>query len=124
MTSLSNLFSTYTPCSRHQKVKITNKSFSFVVGKATIVLSNNLLLKLVLNVPNLSCNLIFINKLTCHLNCGAKFSQTDHIFQELCSGKRISSARELGGLFILGKEAEKIPKALQCESSFNHENVL
>lgn len=97
---------------------------SFVVGKGAIVLSNNLVLKSVLHVSNLFCSLISISKLTHHLNCCAKFPQTHSVFQELCSGMRIDNAKELEGLFILEEEAEKIPKALQCERSFNNEIML
>ena len=90
MTSLSNLFSIYTPCLRHQKVKIANESLSSIVGKGTIVISKKFILSLVLHVPNLSYNLISINKLTHDLNCYTKFSPTWCVFQKLCSGRGLA----------------------------------
>ena len=116
MIGLSYIFSTYTSCSRHQKVKIADGSLSYVVGKGLTVLGRW--------KACLYCNLISISKLTHDLNYCSKFSPTHCVFQNLCSGKRIKSAREMEGLFVLGEEVEKISKALQCESSFSSEIML
>ena len=46
MTSHSNLFSSYTPCSGRQKVKIADGSLSSVAGKGSIPISKNISLSL------------------------------------------------------------------------------
>ena len=69
MTSESTLFSSYSPCAGNQKIKIADGSFSAIAGKGSVVLSPVLTLKNVLHVPNLSCNLMSVSKLTQDTNC-------------------------------------------------------
>ena len=64
MAGSSNLFSTYNPCSGQHRVKIADGSFSIVAGKSSIVVTKDLILESVLHLPNLSCNLIYVGKLT------------------------------------------------------------
>ena len=61
-----------------------------------------------LQVPNLSYNLLSVNKLTKDLNRMAKFSASNCEFQDLCTGKKINSAKEVDGLYYFEEE----PKAL------------
>ncbi|RVW99495.1 Copia protein [Vitis vinifera] len=58
MTSFSNLFNTYSPCSSSEKIRITDGSFSPIAGKGLVKLSENIDLKYVLHVPKLACNLL------------------------------------------------------------------
>ncbi|RVX13458.1 hypothetical protein CK203_021021 [Vitis vinifera] len=102
MIGLSYIFSTYTSCSRHQKVKIADGSLSYVVGKGLTVLGRW--------KAYLYCNLISISKLTHDLNYCSKFSPTHCVFQNLCSGKRIKSAREMEGLFVLVKRLRRFQR--------------
>ena len=106
MTGSSNLFSTYIPCSGQQRFKIADGSFSIVAGKGSIVVTKDLILESVLHVPNLSCNLISVGKLTKDLKCVVNFFPNGCIFQDMLLGKRIDSGKEVDGLFIL--EEEKI----------------
>ena len=64
MAGSSNLFSTYNPCSGQHRFKIADGSFSIVAGKSSIVVAKGLILESVLHLPNLSCNLISVGKLT------------------------------------------------------------
>ena len=57
MTSTSSLFKTYYPCPKNQKVRIADRSISSIVGKGSIQISDIIILKFVLHVPNLSCKL-------------------------------------------------------------------
>ncbi|KAH9657194.1 retrovirus-related pol polyprotein from transposon RE1 [Citrus sinensis] len=104
MTSHSKLFSSYIPCSGSQKIKIADGSLSSVAGKGSIPISTNLVLTYVLHVPNLSCNLLFISKITKDLHCIAKFSPSYLEFQDMCSGKKIGSAREVDGLYYFEED--------------------
>ena len=54
------------------KVKIEDGSLSMIVGMGTIKIGPNLILLFVLHVPNLTCNLLSISKLTQDLNCVTK----------------------------------------------------
>ena len=110
MTGSSNVFSSYIPCSGHQKIKIAYGSLSFVAGKRTVQISNSIILYSVLHVPNLSCNLLSVSKLTHDFNCSANFSLTNCVFQDLCTGKRIGSAKEVDGLFLLDSDSDKMSR--------------
>ncbi|KAL6340459.1 hypothetical protein AAG906_006123 [Vitis piasezkii] len=59
MTSFSNLFNTYSPCSGSEKTRIVDGSFSPIAGKGLVKLFENIDLKFVLHVPKLACNLLF-----------------------------------------------------------------
>ena len=74
MTGQSHQLITYSPCLGTSKIKIANGSISTVAGKGFVYLSPLLTLKDVLHVPNLSCNLLSISKLTLDQGCIAKFS--------------------------------------------------
>lgn len=99
MTSYSNLFSTYLPCSGNRKIKIADGSLSPIAGTGSIPLTKGLTLTSVLHVPKLSCNLFSVSAFTKSNNCVAKFFPTHCDFQALDSGKTIGSAREINGLY-------------------------
>ena len=80
MTGSSTSFTTYVPCVGNMKVWIVDGSYTPVAGKGTISLTKTFSLESVLHVPNLSCNLLSISKLTRDLNCVAKFSSTSVVF--------------------------------------------
>ena len=101
MTHLSHMFSSYTPCPVTLKVHIADGSLlSLVTGKGFVVLSKNLIFKLVLHVPNLSYNHLSISKLTKDSNCMAKFFPSHCEFQDMGSGRMIGSAREVDKLLL------------------------
>ena len=69
VTSFSNPFNTYSPCSGSEKIRIADGSFSPIAGKGLVKLSKNIDLKYVLHVPKLACNLLSVSKLTKDSNC-------------------------------------------------------
>lgn len=71
MTSHSNLYTSYNPCSGRQKVNVADGTLSSVAGKGRIPISKDLSLDNALHVPKLSCNLLSIRKITKDLNCVA-----------------------------------------------------
>ena len=82
MTSSSHLFESYSPCSRNEKVRIADSSFSSIAGKGLIKISKRMDLKSVLNVPKLVCNLLSISKLSKGSNCCVTFFESYCIFQD------------------------------------------
>ena len=68
MTSFSNLFNSYSPCSSSEKIRITDGSFSPIAGKGLVKLSENIDLKSILHVPKLACNLLSVSKLSKNSN--------------------------------------------------------
>lgn len=100
MTGLFNLFSTYILLSGKQKVKIADGFLSSVAGKDSISVSKTMILISVLHIPNLSCNFLSVSKLTKDLNCMAKVSPSNPEFQDLYTGKKIGSAKEVDELLL------------------------
>ena len=112
MTGSLKLFCSYNPCAGNKKIKIADGSLSVIAGIGSIVISPSLTLHKVLHVPNLSCNLLSISKLTRDLNCQVNFFPSYFDFQELTSGKTIGSARESGGLYFF-EEGSKLKRPVQ-----------
>ena len=123
MTGDITVFDNYSPCHDHSTVQITDGTLSKVVGKGSVVISEDITLNSVLYVPKLDCNLLSISKLSNDLNCVTKFSPNVCVFQILGSGKTIGSAEECDGLYLLQvKDSNKKPKANSCDwqSLFQH----
>ena len=77
MTSCKKLFSSYVPSLSNQEVRIADDSISLVPA---VQISSNILLKAVLHVPKLSCNLLSVSKLTRDLNCVTNFTSSTCVF--------------------------------------------
>ena len=58
-------------------MKVANDTFSSIIGQG-IASITPLTLQNVLQVPNLSCNLLSVNKITKDLNCFVKFCDIPH----------------------------------------------
>lgn len=99
MTGCAQLFSSYIPNNGNTKVRIADGSLSPIAGIGTVKINSTLVLKSVLHVPNLSCNLLSISKISEDCNCRVIFSQNCCEFQDLSSGKRIGNASEHEGLY-------------------------
>ena len=95
---LKFFFSSYKPCAGNCKIKIAKESLSPVANKRTI---STLKLQFVFHVPDHSCSLLSVNKLTKHLSCLVKFSASYCEFQDRSSGRMIDSARECEGRYLL-----------------------
>jgi len=77
-----------------------------VAGKCSIVLSPLLTIQHVLHVPNLSCNFLFVSKLTKNENCQTLFFDIHCVFQDLISGQIIGSAKQSCELYYFEDEPE------------------
>ena len=106
MTGDFSLLSSYKPCAGNFKIKVVDGSLSAVAGKCSIVLSPQLTIQDVLHIPNLSCNLLSINKLTKNKNCQTLFFDNYYVFHDLISGQIIGSAKQSGGLYYFEDEPE------------------
>ena len=77
---------------------------------------DSLELDFVLYVPNLSCNLLSVRKLSKDLNCIAKFSSSCCEFQDLSSGRTIGKARECDKLYYYEDSAMENGQAQAASS--------
>lgn len=78
MTGDLTVFNSYSPCPNNFTVRIADGTLSKVMGKGSVIISQNITLNSVLYVPTLDCNLLSISKLTRDLKCVTKF------FPNLC----------------------------------------
>lgn len=74
-------------------------SLSSVVEKMSIQISTSITLNYVLQMPNLSCNLISISQLTKSSHYSAQFFRSYCVFQNLSSEITIDSVKEYEGLY-------------------------
>ena len=80
-----------------------------ISGKGNVSITLNITLSSVLHVPNMSCNLLSINKLTKSQNCFITFFFTHCVFQDPTMRKVIGSAKKRKGLnYLVTKEPGKI----------------
>ena len=93
-------------------------SLSPIAGKGSIIIFENLILKFVLHVPNLSCNLFSVSKITKDSNYFAKFCDSHCEFQHQHSGRMIGHARMTNGLyyfdnnFLKGRQAQAVSSSV------------
>ena len=113
MTGDFTLFSSYSPCPYNYTVWIADGTHSKVMGKGSIIISQNITLESVLYVPKLDCNLLSISKITRDLKCVTKLFPNLCEFQILELGKTIGNAEECVGLYLF--QVEK-PKELKNHS--------
>ena len=111
MTSFSNLFSSYSPCSSSEKICIVNGSFSPIVGKGLIKISKNIILKSILHVTKLACNLLSMSKLSKDVNCHVTFFESHCEFQDQSSRRRIANARMIEGVYYFDELSSSNKKA-------------
>ena len=103
-----------------KKIKIADGSLSVIASMGYVIISPTLTLHKVLHVPNLSCNLLSIIKLTSDLKCRANFFPSFYEFQELTTGRMIGCARESGGLYFLENRSSMTrPAQNTCYSSIS-----
>ena len=74
MTGSAHFLNTYVPCLGSFKIKIDDDSLLIGTGKGSMPISQNLTLNSVFYVPNLSHNLLSINKLIHDLKYVIKFT--------------------------------------------------
>ena len=115
MTGDITVFHKYTPCLDNTTVRIADGTLSKAVGIGSVIISNDIVLKSVLFVPNLDCNLLSISKITRDLNCVTKFLPNVCVFQVSSSERTIGNARLCAGLYLLRAND---PKNKTQKSSF------
>lgn len=115
MTGDIRVFNSFEPCQGNLHVKIADGSLSKVTGCGSAVISKTLMLKSVLYVPNLDCNLLSISKLNCDEKCFTKFYPTYCVFQDLTSERMIGTAELQNGLYIL-----KVDASLNIHGQFSN----
>ena len=101
MTGNSSLFFNFQSHKSTCPVTLADGSTSRVIGSGTINPTPSLTLSSVLNLPQLSFNLISVSKLTKSLNCCASFFPDYYLFQDLMTKKMIGKGHDSGGLYIL-----------------------
>lgn len=111
MINLSNFFCTYSPCYGLDKIRIAYSTFSPIVGKCLIKLSKKLNLNSILHVPKLACNILSVSKITKDSNCRVIFCDSYCEFQDRTSGKKIGSAKLIGGLYYFDDDFSGNKKA-------------
>lgn len=128
MTSVSHLFSTYSPCAGNRKIKITDSSFLAVIGTGSIHISPLLTLKDMLHVPRLDFNLLSVDKLTQNQNCHTNFFPYHCEIQGLATRKMIGNASLSGRLYYSNDGSlskESIPTScLGVISDYGCEDVM
>ena len=93
MTHSQNLFLTYSSSSGHDKVHITNGSFSSIAGRESLRCNSSITLPYVLHLPNFSHNLLSISALKKDLNCKVTSYPSSCVIQELSTEKTIGYGR-------------------------------
>lgn len=100
---MSSFFSSYSICSRKDKVKIVDRSYSSIVGKGIVFITPTLPLSFVLHVPNFMLNLLSLSHIIKSLNCCVMFFflPSHYVFQNLDMKKTIGRGHEEDGLYVL-----------------------
>nr|KYP71370.1 hypothetical protein KK1_010629 [Cajanus cajan] len=76
MTGDLIVFKSHSPCLNNYTVRIADGTLSKVMGKGSVIISQNITLNSILYVPKLDYNLLSISKLTRDLKCVTKSSLT------------------------------------------------
>ena len=108
MTGDSILFTTFQSHPSTPTVTLAYGSTSCVLGPETIHLTPLITLTFVINLPQFSFNLIYVNKLTRTLNCSISFFHDYCLIQDLSTNRIIGRGRESRGLYILKTEVSKV----------------
>lgn len=111
MTGASNLFTSYTPSSGKDKVRVADGSMSPIIGRGTIRCTKTLSLSPVLHVPKFPVNLLSISSITKSLNCKCWFDPTCCAFQELGTGRLLGTGTMHDGLYYLDEGGDEIALA-------------
>lgn len=109
-------FSSYSPSTSNKKVTIVDDSLSIITRIGTFKLTPFLTLHDVLHVPNFSCKLLSINKITSDHICQANLYSFYCEFQEPPSSRMIDNAKKRvrgNGLYYL----EGLYLSRQCQST-------
>jgi hypothetical protein len=103
-----------------KKIRIADGSYSSIVGKSLVNLSQNISLKNVLHVPKLTCNLLSVSKFYKDSNYRVTFVESYCVFQELKSKKMIGSAKLINGLYYFEDQDSKNKEAQGLSSCMSN----
>ena len=103
MIGASNLFTSYTPTSGKDKVRVTDGSVAPITGRGTVKCTKALSLSPVLHVPKFLVNLLSVSAITKSLNCRGWFDPTCCGFQELETGRILGTGTMHDVLYTLMK---------------------
>ena len=123
MTYNPNQFKTYLSCPSNRKIDVAEVTTTTVAGIGDVQVTSNLVLKNVLHVPQLSINLVSIQKLTQDLSCRAIFDASFCEFQDQGSRRKIGLAKENNGLyFLITSSQPELVKSILSTSFFSSSN--
>ena len=123
MTHNPNQFKTYLPCPSNRKIVVVDGTTTIVASIGDIQVTSNLVLKNVLRVPQLSTNLVALQKFTQDLRCRVIFYASFCEFQDQGSGRKIGLAKEHNGLYFLSSSSEpELVKSTLSTSFFSSLN--
>ena len=122
MTGSPRYFSSYTPRSGKDRVRIADGSSAPIMGCGTVNCAPSLPLNFVLHVPNFPENLLSVSSITRSLNCGAWFEPKFCVLQELKSGRIIGTGTERDGLYYLDNTPS--PAALTTRSATSTDELF
>ena len=101
MTGNHHLFSSHTPYANPSSITIANGSYSRVIGSGTVEPTPSIPLSHVLNVPDLTFNLLSPSKLTRQSNCFITLFHDHCLIQDLTTKQVIGRGYESGGHYFL-----------------------
>ena len=123
MTHNPNQFKTYLPCPSNRKIVVVDGTTTIMAGIGDVQVTSNLVLKNVLHVPQLSTNLVSIQKLTQDLSCRVIFDASFCEFQDQGSKRKIGLAKEHNGLYFLSTSSQpELVKFTLSTSFFSSSN--
>ena len=108
MTGASNLFTSYTPCSGKDKVRVADGSMVPITGRGSIRCTKTLSLSPVLHVPDFPINLLSVSSITKSLNCRGWFDPSHCAFQELGTGRILGTGTVHNGLYYLDEGSDEV----------------
>jgi len=108
MTGVSNLFTSYIPCSGKDKVRVADGSMVPITGRGSIRCTKTLSLSPVLHVPDFPINLLSVSSITKSLNCRSWFDPFHCAFQELGTGRILGTGTVHNGLYYLDEGSDEV----------------
>jgi hypothetical protein len=82
-------------------ISTANGCTSLISGEGSVILSNTLTLDIVLVVPSLEYNLLFVGQITSTLNCTVTFWPLFCVFQDILTRKILGYGVRRGNLYYL-----------------------
>jgi hypothetical protein len=108
MTGASNSFTSYTPCSGKDKVRVADGSMVPITGRGSVRCTKTLSLSPVLHVPDFPVNLLSVSSVTKSLNCRGWFDPSHCAFQELGTGRILGTGTMHNGLYYLDEGSDEV----------------